>query len=181
MIPSGRQKNHKTSRKRPDCFWLLLLYNKHMQLRKPFAALCASLLVVTLFGFGLSWSVWHVLGQPNYIKQALRQSGIYQTAVQDVLKQKQAEPANGTAETNLPVDNPQLQALIKQAFPPQTLQTQTERQLCLAAGQISQFDCHRRPDDRQATAGRRHRPIRKATLKLIAGLRARPANAQRRY
>jgi hypothetical protein len=99
-------------------------YNKHMNIRKTFAGLCASLLAVTLISFGFSWSAWHVLGQPDYIKQTLHDSGIYQTVVQDLLKQKQADIADMAGASG---GQPEVQNAIAKALPPELLQTQTEK------------------------------------------------------
>jgi len=94
-----------------------------MSIRKPFAALCASLLAATLLGLGFSWSAWHVLSQPDYIKKTLRTSGIYQSFIDDVIKQKANEV---TASGELPANQPEVQSLVKQAFTPELLQSQAE-------------------------------------------------------
>jgi hypothetical protein len=96
-------------------------------LRKAAVGLLASLLVGTLFGLGLSWGIRQVIGA-DPIKGALRESGIYQTGVGDALDQAQKKEAP-TQDTDVPVDNPDIRAIIKQAFPPEFLQSQSEHVL----------------------------------------------------
>ena len=95
-------------------------------LRKALVGLAASLLTVTLFGFGFSWSLEHVIGTPDAIKQALRDGKVYDSAVSDALSQAQKNQQSEPGKEDIPVDNPEVQAIIKQAFPPSYLQGQTE-------------------------------------------------------
>ena len=94
-----------------------------MHIRKSFAALCASLLAATLLGLGLSWSAWHVVSQPDYVKKTLSQSGIYDTITQNILKQKESDLASSTG---LSANDPQMQGIISQAVSP-LVQGQTEK------------------------------------------------------
>jgi hypothetical protein len=95
-----------------------------MNIRKIFAGLCASLLAATLLSFGLSWSAWHVISQPDYVKQTLRKNDIYQTVVQDLLKQKQTDIAGAAGVSG---DQSEVQDAITKAIPPELLQTQAEK------------------------------------------------------
>lgn len=97
---------------------------KHMYIRKTFAGLCASLLVATLIGFGLSWSIWHVISQPDYIKQTLRDSGIYESVIQDVAKQKAGEI---TSAARIGSGQAGFEDAISTGIPPTLIQEQTEK------------------------------------------------------
>lgn len=97
-------------------------------LRKAALTVAASLLVITLSGFGFAWSVYQVFRTPHDLKQALDTSGIYRTAVIGILKEqtKQASTENaGSGE--LPVNRPEIQQIVQKAFPPEFLQGQTEQ------------------------------------------------------
>ena len=96
-------------------------------LRKMTLGVVASLLVTTLFLFGLSWGLLQVFGSPDSIKHALSESGIYQSVVSDALKQAQKEQEQKSGEEDqLPVDSPEIQRLIGEAATPELLQTKTE-------------------------------------------------------
>jgi hypothetical protein len=96
-------------------------------LRKAALAAAASLLVLTLSGFGFAWSAYQVFGTSQEIKQALDKSGIYKTVVGEVLKQHQNDqPSGGNPAGKVPVDQPQIRQIIGQAFPSHFLQSQAE-------------------------------------------------------
>lgn len=94
-----------------------------MHIRKTFAALCASLLAVTIIGFGFSWSAWHVLGQPNYLKTTLRESGIYKTISEEILTKNGNQLLQGTG---LSANQSAAQDVINSAIAPY-VQQQTEK------------------------------------------------------
>jgi high-affinity Fe2+/Pb2+ permease len=97
-------------------------------LRKAALASAASLLGITLFSFGLVWSTFQVLHEPHYIKDALKTSGVYTSAVSEFLKEqdkKQVQSGQGDA-SDIPTSDPQVRAIITQSFPPQLLQQQVE-------------------------------------------------------
>lgn len=97
-------------------------------LKKSLLGLCASFLVVLLFVFGTMLGLYQVFGTPEPLKKALRESGFYESIVGDALDQAQKEqPAEGQDE--IPVDNPEVQNLIKSAVSPEILQSQLEGSL----------------------------------------------------
>ncbi len=65
-----------------------------------------------------------MLGQPDYIKKTLRDSGIYNTVVQDVLKQKSSDLSSSIG---LSADQPQVQNILTKAITPTLLQDQAEK------------------------------------------------------
>lgn len=82
-------------------------------------SLLFSLVSFCVFSLGFLLSLKFVMGNPVSIKNALSQSGIYQTLVQDALKQSE----NKNNEINsLPTTQPEIQTAIRQAFPPEQLQ-----------------------------------------------------------
>jgi hypothetical protein len=102
-------------------------YNKLMQfLRKAALASAASLLTLALFTFGLAWSAYQVVHTPGTLKGALDSSGIYSSAVPALLKEKAKEPTPAGSTEDIPTDRPEIQNVIKQAFPAEFLQGQTE-------------------------------------------------------
>lgn len=97
-------------------------------IRKTALGVCVSLLFSVLLLFGLVFGLFKVLGSPDPVKQALKESGMYQSVVSDALKQAQKEQQAG-GEQQLPLDRSEVQNLIKTAASPQVLQTQVERAL----------------------------------------------------
>ncbi|HKU19124.1 MAG TPA: hypothetical protein VJP80_07735 [Candidatus Saccharimonadales bacterium] len=99
-------------------------------LRKVALVLAATFLPLALWSAGVSWSIHGVFGTPRHLEGALQTSGLYSTVVSDVLAKAQTDQTNqGTGTTTVPTSQPQIQAIIKQAFPPQFLQTQTNQVL----------------------------------------------------
>jgi hypothetical protein len=92
--------------------------------RKILVGLACGILPITLFMFGTLYSSFHLLNNPNTLKQALDKSGVYTVAVQNGLSKIQPS-ANNTAVDQIPVNDPQIQAVIEQAIPPQYLEQQT--------------------------------------------------------
>lgn len=95
-------------------------------------ALTCGLLPFLLFVLGLSLSVQKVLGTPDALKYALSESGIYDTAVTSVLNQVQedagiSDNSSGGVSAYIPLERPEIQTTVKQAFPPSSLQPQVER------------------------------------------------------
>lgn len=98
-----------------------------MSLLKKFSfGVCAMLLVSTLLGLGLAWGAYQTLNNAGPLKAAIRESGLYETGLGEALKQSQKENV-GQAQEGIPIDRPEVQEIVKQAFPPQYLQTQTEK------------------------------------------------------
>lgn len=89
---------------------------------------CAWLLVSTLLGLTLAWGAYQTLGSAGPLKSALRESGIYQTGVGDALQQTNKETPEHK-QGDIPIDRPEIQQAIKDAFPPQYIQAQSEKAL----------------------------------------------------
>ncbi len=81
-----------------------------------------TLFFTSAFLFGLGWGLLQVIGQPQPVKDALAQSGIYQSIIDEELKNAKAEQGSG----ELPLDRPEVQSIIKTAAPPELLQTKAE-------------------------------------------------------
>jgi hypothetical protein len=96
-------------------------------LRKAALTVAASLLTLSLFSFGLSWSLFQVFGSSGPVKDALTSSGIYDNVVGEVLQQHQEDQPSTSGSNDIPVNDPAVQSIIKDAFPPSLLQTQTEK------------------------------------------------------
>ncbi|HLZ15140.1 MAG TPA: hypothetical protein VKQ34_04085 [Candidatus Saccharimonadales bacterium] len=98
-------------------------------LRKLAVVLAVTFLPLALWGAGLTWSIHQVFGTPQHLEGALNTSGIYHDIVGEILSKVQADQANkGTPNTDtIPINQPEVQAIIKQAFPPQYLQGQTNQ------------------------------------------------------
>lgn len=104
-------------------------------IRKTAVGVAASLLVITLFSFGLAFGLQRVFGTPDAIKDALRQSGFYSNAVSKGLDQVQKNQTEGSERGNssnggdkeqIPVDRTEVQNIIKDAASPAFLQEQSE-------------------------------------------------------
>jgi len=95
-------------------------------LRKAALTAAASLFGITLFSFGFSWSLYEVFSTPHQLKASINESGLYDSAVAAILKQ-QSQTGSTNISNDLPTNNPELQKVIEQAFPPQLLKTQTEQ------------------------------------------------------
>ena len=107
------------------------MYNKHMQfIRKTTLVVAATLFTVALFWFVALLGLQRTISSVVTIKDTLKDSGIYNTVIQDVLAQTQKDQknqgANKEKELDIPVDDARVQAIIAQAFPPNYLQQQTE-------------------------------------------------------
>ncbi|HSX34245.1 MAG TPA: hypothetical protein VLF62_01200 [Candidatus Saccharimonadales bacterium] len=96
-------------------------------LRKAALTAAASLLGITLFSFGLTWSLYQVFSTPHQLKTSITSSGLYDSAIAAILKQQSKTAEPGGASSDVPVNRPEVQKIIEQAFPPQLLQSQTEQ------------------------------------------------------
>lgn len=97
-------------------------------LKKSLLGGAATLLFGILALFGFSLGLLQVFGNAGSIKSALDRSGIYQSVVEDALKQ--AEAGQGESEPgSIPLDRPEVQNIIKTAASPELLQTKTENVL----------------------------------------------------
>ena len=97
-------------------------------IRKTTLGAVASLFITSLFLFGIMFGLQRVFSTPTSIKSALKQSGIYQTAVPDALEQAQKDQQkNGQPSGDqLPLDRPEVQSIVQSAATPGFLQTQSE-------------------------------------------------------
>lgn len=95
-------------------------------LRKFGLVVCSTLLPISLFSFGLSFSVYQVYGTPDHIKTALEESGIYDTFISDVIENAKQEEGQSQDNTDIPVDQPEVKQIISQAASPEFLQSQAE-------------------------------------------------------
>lgn len=86
--------------------------------RSLFLRVSVSLLPVTLFSFGLALSAMLVFANPNLIKSAVRDSGLYEVLIDDVFLQNQS--VLGTA---LPIHDNGVTDAVNAAFTPNLLQT----------------------------------------------------------
>jgi len=98
-------------------------------IRKTLVGLAATLLTATLFGLGFTWSLQHVFGTSHDIKAALRDSKFYDVVVGSALDEAQKKQDQPAGKGDIPVSQPAIRAIIKQAFPPTLLQAQTEQVL----------------------------------------------------
>lgn len=94
-----------------------LAYNTAM--KSLFLRLSNFLLPGTLFTFGLGLSLLLVFGQPQPIKSAVSDSGMYNVLLHDVLT-GQGTAAIGSVQ--IPLDDPKVEQAIGSAFTPQVLQ-----------------------------------------------------------
>jgi hypothetical protein len=94
-------------------------------IKKLTLGLCASLLVSSLFTFGLGLGLLQTFGSPGPIKNALREGDFYETFVGHALEQAQKEQGDGGQE-KIPINNPEVQKVIKDAVSPELLRGQLE-------------------------------------------------------
>lgn len=94
-------------------------------LKKLGRGLSSSLLKLCLFTLAIVASLLMVFGSPTQLKHSLKDSGMYDTLVDNVLQSAQKNSdQNGDS---IPVDRPEVKAAIKTAFSPQYLQSNTEQ------------------------------------------------------
>ena len=96
----------------------IMSYNTLMNVAQRLLVwLCSGLLKLSLFSVALSLAVLAVFGTPTNIKNALKNSNVYGTAVDEVLNQAKKGAENSTG-TELSIDNPVVQQAAKSAFSP---------------------------------------------------------------
>lgn len=97
-------------------------------LRKTVLGIVCGLLPVLLFSFGLSFSLERVFGQPDSLKNALQESGIYDAAAGNFLAiAQQRTSAEAGQNGEVPIDQPEVRPIIERAFPADSLQPKTEK------------------------------------------------------
>jgi F0F1-type ATP synthase membrane subunit c/vacuolar-type H+-ATPase subunit K len=96
-------------------------------LRKSALALIVVLCTTSLLWFGVLLGINHLAGTPAPLKQALKESGVYNSVINDALAAAQTKQENNQqGEPVLPANSPELRAIISESFPPRYLQAQTE-------------------------------------------------------
>ena len=108
------------------CFSLMVCDNTSMNVfKKSLLGLCALLLTIVLFLFGLVFGLNQIFGTPDALKSTLKESGFYQSVVGDALDQAQKEQS-ADEQNQIPIDNPEVRNVIKSAASPEFLQSQVE-------------------------------------------------------
>jgi len=99
-------------------------------IRKTAVGVSASLLLSLLVTFGLAFGLLRVFDTPQAIKNAFNDSNFYQTVVANALDQAKKEQTNtGNNKEEIPIDNPEVQAIINKAASPEFLRSQFESTL----------------------------------------------------
>lgn len=93
-------------------------------LRRSAAWLAVSILPLLLFTLAASYSLQRSFGTPEPIKDILRDSGIYTSAVDTFLEA--TDNPNEEGGGGISVDNPVVQNAFKKSFPPELIQNSTE-------------------------------------------------------
>jgi hypothetical protein len=94
--------------------------------KKIVVGISAALLVPMLFSFGMLWSIHQTIGTPAPVKEALRESGLYEHGISEALAQAQKDQPTTPAEGDLPLNQPEIRTIITQSFTPAYLQSQVE-------------------------------------------------------
>lgn len=92
--------------------------------KKILAGLACAFLPLVLLLFGSLMSTYQTLSSAGHIKDALTESGVYSAVVKEGLDQIGKESA-AEATDSIPVNDPQIRAIIEQAVPPGLLEQQT--------------------------------------------------------
>lgn len=92
--------------------------------RKLGVALSASFLTIALFGWGFVFTSYQMLAGPERLKETLETSGVYETLVNDVLKE--AEKRTDQGDQKIATELPEVQQAIKNAATPDVLKSQVE-------------------------------------------------------
>jgi hypothetical protein len=82
--------------------------------------LSSGLLKITLFSLALAGAGWMTFGTPDNLKKAADESKLYDSAVTNVLDAAKQD-AQSQTDTQLPLDDPKLEQVAKDAFPPELL------------------------------------------------------------
>lgn len=93
-------------------------------LKRILLALLLPLLPLLLFLLALDFAVLRVAGDPQPIKEHVKESGIYDSAIDTLLKT--ASSPDQKTSTEISPDNPIVREAFKKAFPPGLIEAQTE-------------------------------------------------------
>lgn len=87
--------------------------------------LSSAALKFCLFSFAVTFAFVSVFGAADSLKQSVKQSNLYNTAVDSVLDGLAQSPQSEASDKSiaLPLDNPQVRVAAKNSFPPGTLET----------------------------------------------------------
>lgn len=91
-------------------------------MKKLGRGIAAALLRFSLFMFALAIAFMAVFGSPETLKRTIEKSGIYNSFVDNVIRETQKQK---TAE-GIPLERPEVQAAAKAAFTPEFLRTSSE-------------------------------------------------------
>jgi len=92
-------------------------------LRKFALVIITPIFLLLLYAAAFDMGVLRVVSQPTNVKQMLRDSGVYNTAVSSLLDQAKQQTSN---DGNVDLTNPIVTAAANKTFTPQYIQTQTE-------------------------------------------------------
>ncbi len=102
------------------------MYNTLMQFARKGAVFLASLFFIPLlFGTVSAVSFNQTIGQPEKIKTWIAEGGTYNTFLNVTLTELQENTKEGEGDT-LPLNDPELQTIFRNAFPPELLQKSAE-------------------------------------------------------
>jgi hypothetical protein len=87
--------------------------------------LCSQLFKFSLFFAAVAAAAVVVFGTPLHLKDSLKTSGIYEKAVDSIIDQ--AKKDQGNQASDVPIDDPEVQAAIKNALPPEFLERTSEQ------------------------------------------------------
>lgn len=93
-------------------------------LKRILRALLLSLLPLILFLLALDFAVLRVAGNPEPVKETLKESGLYTSAIDTFLVS--TDNPNKDTSGDISTDNPVVQAAFKKAFPPELIESSTE-------------------------------------------------------
>lgn len=94
--------------------------------KKLLVGFCAFLLAICLFLGLTTLSITNYLGSPEHIKTTLKEAHVYDSLVDNVLTNLEKKQQNQSSE-DIPLNDPQIQAAIKKALPPEFWQTSAEQ------------------------------------------------------
>jgi hypothetical protein len=92
--------------------------------RKALLVLATAILPALLFAAAVDIGVLHIVGSPAPIKKILSKSGIYGSAVDQVLHENQKVSANGN---EVSLTDPAIKAAAQKSFSPKVVQDTTEK------------------------------------------------------
>jgi hypothetical protein len=98
-------------------------------LRKAAVVLALGLLPAALFSFGLLFSVYQIFGNPDHLKKALADSGVYEAAIAQLAGEPQGHAIDTSGEGEVPAGQRVMQDAVREAMPPAYLEQTTDQVL----------------------------------------------------